>query len=246
MKPMRPSKTRVGKVLLHAALALSPRWVKVPIYRRVFGFKIDPSAVIGASILDVDELEVGPHVRIGHGNLFTCTKRVHIGDHSEIGYMNIIRGGDEVTLGAYATILRFNVLNAMLDQDCTNPTDSRLVMDQGSYLVSGHRLDFSDRIHLGKNVIVAGRGSSLWTHNRQATSPIEIGDHSYLGSEVRVAPGASLGPMSILGMGAVLTGKHEGGQVVAGVPAKPLRAIDEEDERVLLRKSRLDIPGDLY
>jgi acetyltransferase-like isoleucine patch superfamily enzyme len=119
-------------------------------------------------------------------------------------------------------------------------------MDDGAYIVSGHRLDFTDRISLGKNVIVAGRNSSLWTHNRQSTAPIDIADFCYLGSEVRLAPGASLGPRSILGMGAVLTNQAGGGQVLGGVPAKPIRAVTREDEATLERKSRDDIPEDLY
>jgi acetyltransferase-like isoleucine patch superfamily enzyme len=55
-----------------------------------------------------------------------------------------------------------------------------------------------------------------------------------------------MGPKSILGMGAVLAGKSDGGQVLGGVPAKPIRAITDDDERTLERKSRDDIPEDLY
>jgi acetyltransferase-like isoleucine patch superfamily enzyme len=113
-------------------------------------------------------------------------------------------------------------------------------------VVSGHRLDFTDRIRIGKNVIIAGRNSSLWTHNRQTTRPIEIGDFCYLGSEVRVAPGAALGEWSILGMGAVLSGNAAARTVHGGVPARPIRAITDDDARVLAKKTRKEIPEDLY
>jgi len=112
--------------------------------------------------------------------------------------------------------------------------------------VSGHRLDFTTRITIGKNAIVAGRNSSLWTHNRQTTAPIRIGDFCYVGSEVRVAPGAHLGDWSILALGAVLSGEAAPRTVHGGVPAKPIRAIDGEDERVLAKKTRKDIPEDAY
>jgi acetyltransferase-like isoleucine patch superfamily enzyme len=113
--------------------------------------------------------------------------------------------------------------------------------------VSGHRLDFTDRIDLGTNVIVAGRNSSLWTHNRQATKPISVGDFSYLGSEVRLGPGARLGSWSILAMGGVLVKPIEPDRVVVGgVPAKEIRPIDAEDERRLRRKTRDTIPDDAY
>jgi acetyltransferase-like isoleucine patch superfamily enzyme len=228
------------------ALALAPRALKVPIYKRVFGFQIADDARIGVSILDVDSLSLGPGASIGHGNLLHRTQKISVGRGGQIGYANILRGGDEICLGDYATVLRFNVLNSIPDNDCSGPTDPRLVMADGAYVVSGHRLDFTDRISLGRNVIVAGRNSSLWTHNRQATAPIEIGDFCYLGSEVRVAPGSAMGPRSILGMGAVLAGRSDGGQVLGGVPAKPIRAVTDEDELTLKKKSRDDIPEDLY
>jgi acetyltransferase-like isoleucine patch superfamily enzyme len=231
---------------VHAALAPLPGAIKIPIYRHVFGFKIGRGARIGLSLLDVDHLELGDGARVGHGNLMLRTRAIHLGARAEIGYANILRGGDEIRLGRWATVLRFNVLNSIPDNDCSAPTDPRLWLDDGAYVVSGHRLDFTDRIRIGKNVIIAGRNSSLWTHNRQATLPIEIGDFCYLGSEVRLAPGATLGDWSILGMGAVLAGTAEPRTVHGGVPAKPIRAITDDDARTLAKKTKKEIPEDLY
>jgi acetyltransferase-like isoleucine patch superfamily enzyme len=173
------------------------------------------------------------------------TRQVRLHERAEIGFLNILRGGEQIDLDRFATVFRFNVLNSIPENDCTTPTDPRLLVGPGAYIVSGHRLDFTDRISLGKNVIVAGRNSSLWTHNRQATKPIEIGDFCYLGSEVRLAPGATLGSHSILGMGSVLTGPASGGKVHGGVPARPIRDLTEEDRKTVMRKSRNDIPDGL-
>ncbi len=223
-----------------------PEAIKKPIYRRVFGFDIASDAHIGLSILDVDHLTLGAGARIGHGNLLTRTAEVELGANAEIGFLNILRGGDRITLGPHATVMRFNVLNSIPDNDCEGPTDPQLILGAGAMVVSGHRLDFTDRIRIGKNVIVAGRGSSLWTHNRQATRPIDIGDFCYLGSEVRLAPGAQLGDFCILGMGAVLVGDGPARAVLAGVPAKQLRVIDASDEATLRKKTKRSIPADLY
>jgi acetyltransferase-like isoleucine patch superfamily enzyme len=233
-------------VALHAGLAVLPNAIKQPIYRHAFGFKIARGAKIGLSLVDVDELELGAGARIGHGNLITRTRRVVLQDGAEIGFLNVLRGGSEIALGRFATVMRFNVLNSIPDNDAAGPTDPRLVLADGAQVVSGHRLDFTDRIRIGKNVILAGRNSSLWTHNRQATRPIEIGDFCYLGSEVRLAPGAALGDWAILGMGAVLSGKAEARTVHGGVPARPIRAITDEDARTLAKKTRKEIPEDLY
>lgn len=234
------------RTLAHAAIALLPGAIKRPIYRRVFGFQIADDAQIGVSILDVDHLSLGAGARIGHGNLLTRTRDVRLDDGAEIGQLNILRGGDAIELGKHATVMRLNVLNSIPDNDCEGPTDPRLVLGDGATVVSGHRLDFTDRIKLGKNVIVAGRNSSLWTHNRQATKPIEIGDFCYLGSEVRVAPGARLGDLSILGMGGVLSGEAPARTVLGGVPAKPIRDITAADEQTLRKKTKTSIPEDAY
>lgn len=234
------------RLAAHAGLALLPNPIKQPIYRHAFGFKIGRDVKIGISLLDVDHLELGAGATIGHGNLITRTHRVILQEHAEIGFLNVLRGGEAIELGRFAGVMRFNVLNSIPDNDAAGPTDPRLVLGDGAQIVSGHRLDFTDRITLGKNVIVAGRNSSLWTHNRQATRPIEVGDFCYLGSEVRLAPGATLGDWSILGMGAVLSGKAEARTVHGGVPAKPIRAVSDEDLRTLAKKTRREIPEDLY
>ena len=69
--PIVPEKPRAGQSWLsrlrtgvHVALAIAPSWVKVPIYRRVFGFKIARGAQIGVSVLDVRELELQEGSRV--------------------------------------------------------------------------------------------------------------------------------------------------------------------------------------
>jgi acetyltransferase-like isoleucine patch superfamily enzyme len=143
--------------------------------------------------------------------------------------------------------MRLNVLNAIPDHDCTTSPVSILEIGDGTILVSGHRVDFTDRVTLGRNVIVGGRNSSLWTHNRQQTAPIVIGDFCYLGSEIRIAPGARLAPGCILGLGAVLAGVvSEPDSLVVGVPARVMRPLTAEDQTLVRRKTRPDIPDDLY
>lgn len=241
-RPMISKVARKLRTACHAALALTPRAVKLPIYRHLFGFDIADDAKIGCSILDVDHLSLGPGATIGHGNWFSATREVRIDEGADVGFLNLLRGGDTIHLHRYAQVFRFNVLNSILDPETVAPTDARLILGPGACVVSGHRFDFTDRIQLGKNVIIAGRNSSLWTHNRQVTSPIEIADYCYLGSEVRLAPGARLGEFAVLSMGSVLAGDAEGHTVHGGVPARPIRPTNQDDERALRKKTRPEIP----
>ena len=143
--------------------------------------------------------------------------------------------------------MRFNVLNAIPDHDCTTEPTSVVEIGAGAMVVSGHRIDFTDRVTLGRNVILGGRNSSLWTHNRQQTAPITIGDFCYLGSEIRIAPGASLAPECILALGSVLSGTvAEPRSLVGGVPARVVRPLHDEDLVLIHHKTREDIPDGFY
>src|SRR3954452_5658350 len=99
---------RKARMAAHLALSMCPSFVKLPIYRRLFGFRIGDGVRIGFSVLDVDELELQAGARIGHGNLLTRTRRVCLGKNAQIGHANVVRGGDEVRLGDYALVMRFN------------------------------------------------------------------------------------------------------------------------------------------
>lgn len=234
------------RLMLLAAIALLPGVLKRPLYRSLFGYRIGPGVRIGLVILDAQQVELGEGTEIGHLNLITRVGRLVTGRRVRIGMLNVIRGGEHVQLGDYAEVMRLNVLNAIPDHDCTTSPVSRLEIGAGAVIVSGHRIDFTDRVTIGRNVIVGGRNSSLWTHNRQQTAPIAIGDFCYLGSEVRLAPGARLPERSILALGSVLAGPIDTpGSLVGGVPAKVVRPLTAEDDVLIHRKARADAPDDL-
>ncbi len=230
-----------------AVVALLPGILKRPLYRWLFGYRIGRGVRLGLSLLDARDVELGDGTRIGHFNLVLRVGSFKTGRHAHIGSLNILRGGERLTLGDYASVMRLNVLNAIPDHDCTTAPRSVLDVGDGAVIVSGHRVDFTDAVSLGRNVIVGGRNSSLWTHNRQQTAPITIGDFCYLGSEIRVAPGGRLADECILALGSVLSGSIDAPRsLVGGVPAKVVRPLHDEDLVLVHRKTRDDIPDDLY
>jgi UDP-3-O-[3-hydroxymyristoyl] glucosamine N-acyltransferase len=241
------SSSRWPRLALLAVVGLLPGPIKRPLYRALFGYRIGRGVRIGLVILDAEAVDLGDGTEIGHLNLITRVGSLVTGKSVRIGALNIIRGGERVRLGDYAEVMRLNVLNAIPDHDCTTSPVSRLEIGAGSVVVSGHRIDFTDQVTIGRNVIVGGRSSSLWTHNRQQTAPIAIGDFCYLGSEVRLAPGARLAERSILGLGSVLAGAIDTpGSLVGGVPARIIRPLTAEDDALVHRKARRDAPDDLY
>lgn len=234
------------RLLIKAVIAFLPSFLKCWIYRHIFGYKIGRRVKIGLSVIDVGECEIGDDVIIGHLNLFIGTKRLTIGDHARIGNLNIIRGGEEVKIGRYAEIIRLNEINSIPDPIVVNPIDPRFHLGDGSVIVASHKIDFTDRVEIGRRVIIGGRNSSIWTHNRQLTQPVKIGDFAYIGSEIRIAPGGEIPAKCIVGIGSVITGRLDGeNKLIAGVPAKVIKDLDEGARFLIENKTRPDLPDDV-
>jgi acetyltransferase-like isoleucine patch superfamily enzyme len=238
---------RCLRLIALGVIAVLPGPIKRFLFRYGFGYRIGRGVRIGVTLLDAREVDLGDGTEIGHLNVVLRVTSLKTGQHARIGFLNVIRGGESVFLGDYSTVMRLNVLNAIPDHDCTTNPASVLGLGAGAIIVSGHRVDFTDRVTIGRNVILGGRNSSLWTHNRQRTAPINIGDFCYLASEVRLAPGARLPDRCILALGSVLSGEIDtAGSLVGGVPAKILRPLTADDEALVRKKTRADIPADLY
>jgi acetyltransferase-like isoleucine patch superfamily enzyme len=227
-------------------IALLPSFLKRPCYRLFFGYRVGRRVRIGLSIIDAGTCEIGEDSQIGHFNLMIGVNHLTLGDHVRIGHLNIIRGGSEVNLGRYSELLRLNEINSIPEPDVVNPVDPRFTLGPGSVITTGHKIDFTDCVEIGRRTIIGGRHSSLWTHNRQRTRPITIGDFAYVGSEIRIAPGGSIPSRSIVGIGSVITSQFtDEGQLIAGVPAKSIKALEAEDKFLIERKTRLDLPDDV-
>jgi acetyltransferase-like isoleucine patch superfamily enzyme len=217
-----------------------------PCYRLFFGYRIGKRVRFGLSIIDAAECQIDDDVRIGHLNVFIGVQKLTMGDHVRIGHLNIVRGGAEVRLGRYSEIMRMNEINSIPEPDAVNPVDPRFMLGAGSIVTTGHKIDFTDLVEIGRRTIIGGRSSSLWTHNRQRTRPINIGEFAYVGSEIRMAPGSSIPSRCIVGIGSVITSAIDAEEwLIAGVPAKPIKELSSEDRFLIERRTRPDLPDDV-
>ena len=239
-------KSGKSKLVFLALFAAFPSFLKCFCYRFFFGYKIGKRVKIGFSLLDAKDCVIDDDVSIGHLNAFIGIKKLSIGEHTRIGHLNIFRGGDEIRLGRYTEIIRLNEINSIPDPVIVTPAEPVFILGDGSVITASHKIDFTDRVEFGKRVILGGRNSSLWTHNRQSTKPIIIGDYSYIGSEIRIAPGGEIPPKCIVGIGSVITKKFETEyQLIAGVPAKAIKELDEDGKFLTEYKTRPDLPEDI-
>ena len=234
------------RLLLHAVIAALPWWVKNPIYRHVCRYEIGRRVRIGLSPIVVGRCSIGDDTRIGHLNLFWRTHELRIEDHVRVGYLNLFRGGERIHLERFVEIFRANVINSIPEPDVETRISPRFRLGAGSVLTTSHWLDFTDSIDIGCRVILGGRNSSLWTHSRQWTRPIKIGSFVYLGSEVRLAPGAEVPAYSVVGIGSVIIEALAGhGHLFAGSPARAIKKLDADGRKLLVRKTRSDLPDDV-
>src|SRR5690349_14812835 len=116
--------------------ALLPGFLKRPIYRWCFGYRLGARVKIGLTLLDCAQLIIGDEARIGHGVAFLRCGEVSIGSHVVIGALNIFRGGEAIHLGDWSQVLRANVINAIPDNDCINAPRSVFTLGYGAVVTS--------------------------------------------------------------------------------------------------------------
>lgn len=229
-------------------VSLLPSWLKRPVYRWCYRYEVGAGVHIGFAsvIVDVRRCRIGDDTKIGAFNLFASIEELNIGEHVSIGHFNVFRGGTQVVLEPYVTVLRGNVFNSGQRNDFVTPRRPVLELGTGTFISTGHWIDFTDRVSFGSQCILGGRGSSLWTHNRQRTRPIRFGSQCYLGSEIRVAPGVEVAAQCIVSLGSVLTGEFlEPRMMIAGNPATAVRELSDHDLYHVTHKTRDDLPDEL-
>jgi maltose O-acetyltransferase len=144
----------------------------------------------------------------------------------------------------------------------TGPGDPRdlFSIDADTLITGPLYVELSAEVRIGKRVRFGHHVSLLtleqeigggWPGGGEASS-IFIGDGVWLGSRVTLLGGSRIGPGSVVAAGAVVGGDMPPNTLVGGVPAKPIRDLDEEGPRsarreraVLLEEPRAGEAGDV-
>jgi len=81
---------------------------------------------------------------------------------------------------------------------------------------------------LGMNVTIATLNHGLSSEKRNTTypSPVLVGENVWIGSNATILPGVTIGDNSVVAAGAVVTKDVPKNSVVAGVPAKVIKEIN--------------------
>ncbi|MEC0093167.1 sugar O-acetyltransferase [Paenibacillus macquariensis] len=93
-------------------------------------------------------------------------------------------------------------------------------------------ISIGDGTMVGMNVTIAtlNHGLPLATRNTTYPSPVIIGENVWIGSNATILPGVTIGDNSVVAAGAVVTKDVPENTVVAGVPAKEMKKINNNLE----------------
>lgn len=92
----------------------------------------------------------------------------------------------------------------------------------------------------GPHVTLAATGHPVWPERRwsQYSIPVVIGNNVWLGAQVVVLPGVTIGDNSVIGAGSVVTKDIPANVIAVGNPCRVLREIGEHDREFYYKDMR--------
>jgi maltose O-acetyltransferase len=149
---------------------------------------------------------VGSRVRVSLLRLGGC----------RIGAGTLVAGRVTVIGGAHPAA------NFIVGSDCW--------FNAGSTFDATDQIVIGDRVRIGQEVLVLTSTHQVGDHAGRAgdftTAPVSIASGAWLGARAIILPGVSIGDGAVVAAGAVVNTSVPADQLVAGVPARPVRDLD--------------------
>lgn len=196
-----------------------PNTFKIFILNYFFGANIDKSAKIGFSYINCLTIIMGKNTRIGHFNIIKNLSILQLCDHSEFGNFNRI------------TAIPLESKKHFTENLNRNPC---FIMRHHSSMTGNHYMDCCGGIVIGEFSIIAGLGTSIFSHginihtNTQEASGVVIGKYCMVATKSVLLKGSHLPDYSVLGAGSVLQKAYQTPYTLySGVPALPIKELDK-------------------
>jgi hypothetical protein len=207
--------------LFSLAMLLVPWPLRRVLLVLVLGYKIDRTARIGFSLICPKHLDMGPRAMIGHLTLCKYgVESLSLGEGALIGNLNWITAAPR-NKGRHF-------------RDETNRRPELIVHEQAA-ITNRHFIDCTSAVSIGRFTTVAGGRSIILSHSidlvncRQTSSPISIGEYSFVGTAAVLLPGAALPDYSVLGANSLLNKAYTQPYFLyAGSPARPMKQLDKD------------------
>ncbi|MCC6817482.1 MAG: acyltransferase [Bacteroidia bacterium] len=203
------------KKLLKLFVVISPWPIKRFLLSKVFGYEIHPSARIGLAWIFPSHLKMAKNSKF-----YSFSTAIHL---------DLIDLGENSSIGRGCWITGLSTLSDSPYFKHQPDRKAALIMGHDSHFTKNHHIDCTNTIKVGNLVTIAGYQSQFLTHsiniveNIQDSAPIEIGDFTFVGTNVVMLGGAKLPAYSVLGAKSLLNKKFEEEyKLYGGVPAKPI------------------------
>lgn len=168
---------------------------------------------------------VGRSVTIRHAAKVRLSRGVAVDDYAVLDAKGVENQG--ITLGENVLVGRNAVLSCK-DGDIHVGRNTNIAM--GCFIQSARSVNIGEKVLFGAYCYVIGGGDHLTDRTDipvmdqgQVIRGIDIGDHVWLGADVKVVDGVRIGRDSIIGAGAVVNRDIPDYSIAAGVPARVLR-----------------------
>ena len=123
---------------------------------------------------------------------------------------------DQVAIGENAVVMMGAVINIGAE------IGAGTMIDMGAVL--GGRATVGQHSHVGAGAVLAG------VVEPASATPVTIGDNVLIGANAVVIEGVQVGDNAVIAAGAIVTKDVPANTVVAGVPAKVIKEIDEKTQ----------------
>ncbi len=156
--------------------------------------------------------ELGAHTRISLPTQLVGTERISIGSHVYLGpgcWLLTHEPGGHLEIGEGSSIAGYCVLSAALDVRI-----GRKVLFARNVYVADHRHGFSDP------------HTAILDQPIEDLRPVVVEDHAWLGQNVVLLPGVTVGAGAVVGAGSVIREDVPPRSVVAGSPGRVVRLLD--------------------
>lgn len=182
-----------------------------------FGYKIHPTCRLGCCWIAPTRLIMEEGSHIGHLTVCKNIDLLHLKAHASIGRGNWITGFPLGPSPHYA------------EETGRRP---ELILGEHSAVTHRHLIDCTNSVVIGRFTTMAGFQSQILTHsidlerNRQASTPVRIGDYCFIGTNSVLLPGSALPDYSVLGAKSLLNRAFtEPYTLYGGVPANPVKKL---------------------
>lgn len=144
--------------------------------------------------------------------------------------------GHFTLIGPHATISAGFVPERDLGPDPIVRIGNGVVLGRGSHIVGHQSIDIGDDVYTGPYIYITDQNHGYtdpdtpigkqWPVNE----PVTVGAGSWIGTGAVILPGASIGRNVVIAAGTVVRGDVPDHCVVAGVPGRVVRRLDEDGQ----------------